>query len=136
MNFATRRAAQLFALLSTVLCLAAAQSHAALQGILLHGFADGPSDGSGPQYNSSVSTDGTSLYGVTFLGGITNRGVLFKINVNGSSYQVLHFFNGISFGPGNTDDGANPEGTPLLIGTTLYGTTTLGGTNGLGTVYK
>ena len=141
MHFATRRVVRFFVLCFVVLSAALAQSQAAPY-TLLHGFIDGPSDGSGPQFNSSVATDGTSLYGVTFNGGITNRGMLFKLNVNGSGYQVLHFFNGLSFidsllgGTGNTNDGVNPEGTPLLIGSTLYGTTTQGGTNFLGTVYK
>ncbi len=140
MRFTTRCVVRfvVFCLLSVVL----AQSRAASQYTLLHGFAGMPSDGSGPQYNSNLATDGTTLYGVTMSGGITNRGVLFKIGVNGSGYQVIHFFNGLGFidmltgGTGNTNDGVNPEGTPLLIGSTLYGTTSQGGTNGLGTAYK
>lgn len=141
MHFATHRIVRFFAVCVVLVCVALTQGLAA-QYTLLHGFAAGTSDGSGPQYNSSVATDGTSLYGVTLNGGITNRGVLFKLNINGSGYQVLHFFNGLSFidmllgGTGSTNDGVNPEGTPLLIGSTLYGTTTQGGTNGLGTVYK
>lgn len=142
MHFATRRIVRFFVLCFVVWSGALAQSRAAAQYTLLHAFAGGPNDGTGPLYNSSVSSDGTFLYGVTPNGGITNRGVLFKINVNGSGYQVLHFFNGLSFtdmllgGKGNTNDGVSPDGTPLLIGATLYGTTTQGGTNGLGTVYK
>ena len=141
MHFATRRVVR-FVVVCFLLLVALAQSRAASQYTLLHGFAGMPNDGSGPQYNANLATDGTTLYGVTLNGGITNRGVLFKIGVNGSGYQVMHYFNGLGFldmllgGTGNTNDGVNPEGTPLLIGSTLYGTTTQGGTNGLGTVYK
>lgn len=104
---------------------------------LLHGFAGAPSDGSGPQYNSNLATDGTVLYGVTFNGGTSSNGIVFKINASGSGYQILHNFSG-SFigGNGNANDGANPNGGPLLVGATLYGTTSFGGTNKLGTIYK
>jgi len=88
------------------------QSRAA-QYTLLHGFAGAPSDGNNPQFGT-LATDGTTLYGVTFNGGITNRGVVFKINVTGSGYQVLHSFSGLSsiaivLGEhGITNDGVNP----------------------------
>jgi uncharacterized repeat protein (TIGR02543 family) len=142
MRFATRRVVQFFVLCFALWSGAVVQSQAAGPYTLLHGFAGGPSDGAGPGFNCNLATDGTTLYGVTITGGITNRGVLFKIGVNGSGYQVMHYFNGLSFtdlllgGTGNTNDGVNPEGTPLLIGSTLYGATSQGGTNGLGTVYK
>jgi uncharacterized repeat protein (TIGR03803 family) len=133
----------LFRLIVVICLLAAIQSRAASQYALLHAFADMPTDGAGPQYNSSLATDGTFFYGVTLNGGtVTNKGVIFKMSVNGSGYQLLHSFNGLTFielllgGHGNTNDGVNPSGTPLLIGSTLYGVTQQGGTNGLGTAYK
>lgn len=142
MHFTTRPVVRFFVLCFVLLSVALAQSRAASPYTLLHGFAGAPSDGSGPQYNSNLATDGTFLYGVTMNGGTTNRGVLFKMNLSGSGYQVLHSFNGLSsiaiaLGEhGITNDGVNPEGTPLLIGSTLYGTTSQGGANLFGIAYK
>src|ERR1700712_1059794 len=127
MHFTARPAVRFFILGLVILSAALAQSRAASPYVLLHGFAGAPSDGANPQYNSNLATDGTFLYGVTMNGGTTNRGVVFKINVSGTGYQVLHSFNGLSpisvaLGEhGITNDGVNPHGTPLLIGSTLYG---------------
>ena len=100
---------------------------------LIHAFAGAPGDGNGPNF-SSLATDGTFLYGMTPSGGATNSGALFKVNTSGTVFQLLHSFNGQS--GGDTNDGANPYGTPLLIGSTLYGMTLTGGTNGAGTIFK
>jgi uncharacterized repeat protein (TIGR03803 family) len=135
MRFATQCTGRIIVLLSTVLLLFSAQSHAAAQYTLLHAFSGMPSDGANPQYGS-LATDGTVLYGLTLNGGTANNGALFKINVSGSGYQVLHSFAGLAFGTGSTNDGARPFGAPLLIGSTLYGTTIFGGTNGSGTLFK
>ncbi len=108
---------------------------------LLHGFAGGPADGAKPQFGS-LATDGTTLYGFTFNGGSADKGVLFKINPDGSGYEIVHFFAGLSFadvllgGSANTNDGAYPSGTPLLIGSTIYGMSQSGGTNGTGAIFK
>src|SRR5215468_1790920 len=58
-------------------------------------------------------------------------GAVFKTTADGSGYRVLH-----SFGDG-TEDGQLPEDA-LLEGADgfLYGTTSAGGTNGGGTVFK
>jgi uncharacterized repeat protein (TIGR03803 family) len=115
--------------------LAVTPSRAASQYTLLHGFAGGASDGSGPV--GSLATDGTMLYGFAPFGRSAGEGVLFKINSSGTGYQILHTFAGLSFfGGTDGNDGALPKGTPLLIGSTLYGTTAFGGTNGSGTVFK
>ncbi len=142
MRIATRHFCRLIAILCLVMSATETQTRAA-QYSLIHAFAGMPTDGAGPQYNATLATDGTFFYGVTLNGGTTtNKGVIFKLNVNGSGYQLLHSFNGLTLteyilgGHGNTNDGVNPEGTPLLIGSTLYGTTSSGGTNGTGTIYK
>ena len=135
MHFATRHAVRCFVLCFALWFGALEQSRAAAQYTLLHGFTGAPADGANPQF-SALATDGTMLYGVTFNGGITNKGTLFKINTNGSGYQILHSFTGLSLGSGNASDGANPNGTPLLIGSTLYGTTVFGGTNSGGTIFR
>jgi uncharacterized repeat protein (TIGR03803 family) len=134
MLFATRRVVPFVALLLLALFAAIAQSRAA-QYTLLHGFAGAPSDGTTPL--GSLASDGTMLYGFTSFGGGASEGVLFKIGTNGSGYQILHTFAGLSFfGGTDGNDGAIPKGTPLLIGSTLYGTTQFGGTNGNGTIFK
>lgn len=129
--------------ITAVICLiaATAQSHAAAQYTLLHGFAGAPSDGGNPLYGS-LATDGTVLYGFTQNGGVTNKGAVFKINASGSGFQVLHSFNGLNIAdillhnPGNLNDGEYIDGTPCLISSTIYGTTVYGGTNGQGVVFK
>lgn len=131
----------LFRFIVVTCLLTAAQSRAASQYTLLHGFAGAPSDGSGPLY-SSLATDGSMLYGVTQNGGANNKGTVFKISTTGSGYQMLHSFNGLNIAdiilgnPGNLNDGEAPNGTLCLVGGTLYGTTVDGGTNGQGVVYK
>src|SRR3954447_13566789 len=97
MHLAIRRIYCFIALFFAGVSGTVTQSQAA-QYTLLHGFAGMPTDGANPQFNSSLATDGTAFYGVTFNGGTTtNKGVLFKMNVNGSGYQLLHVFNGLSF---------------------------------------
>ena len=76
------------------------------------------------------ATNGT-LYGTTSAGGLANSGTVFRLNEDGSGYQVLHHFGG------GTNDGAAPQ-AGLVIGNdgALYGTTENGGTNSLGTIFK
>ena len=86
-------------------------------------------DGTRPEAGLVLS--GTTLYGTTAVGGISNRGTVFKLNIDGSGYTMLN-----SFGNSSGNDGALPEAGLMLSGTTLYGTTSQGGTNGCGTVFK
>jgi len=69
------------------------------------------------------------LYGMTYYGGASKLGMIFRIDVNGSGFQNLHSFAG-GFG-----DGKHPSGNFLLDGTTLYGVTAQGGTNDAGVVF-
>jgi uncharacterized repeat protein (TIGR03803 family) len=74
-----------------------------------------------------------NLYGVTGQGGTAGFGVIFEISTNSSTYTILH-----NFGDGSVaNDGKDPVG-PLVVGKdkNLYGTTTAGGSAGLGTVFK
>ena len=68
------------------------------------------------------------LYGTTFIGGISNKGTVFSIQQDGTSYTKLHDFLGA--------DGGGPY-APLIIATngSLYGTTYGGGTSNFGTVF-
>lgn len=87
----------------------------------------GAANGSFP-YNSLIY-DGTDLYGMTYKGGVNNYGVVFKIKPDGTGYSKLLDFAGIT-------NGGNPMGSFFFDGTFLYGTTLVGGTDSLGTIFK
>ena len=94
----------------------------------LHDFAGGHDDGATSDHGYVVQS-GHHLYGMTTNGGHHNDGVIFKLNIDDQSFQLLHRF-------GETHhDGKNPYGSLLLVGTKLYGTTANGGDNDLGTVF-
>jgi uncharacterized repeat protein (TIGR03803 family) len=62
---------------------------------------------------------------------IAGDGVIFALDTSDDSYNLLHTFGGTG-----TDDGAAPMGSLLLVGTTLYGTTSAGGQFNDGTVFS
>jgi uncharacterized repeat protein (TIGR03803 family) len=80
---------------------------------------------------------GTTLYGTTAQGGSHDQGTVFKINTDGSGYTVLYNFSAVvGTGSNSTSaDGAYPNGSLLLVGKTLYGTTIQGGNDDYGTVF-
>ena len=90
-------------------------------------FAGGVT-GAGP-WKTTLLYDGTFLYGVTELGGQNNAGVIFKIRPDGSTFTNLY-----DFAQGSL--GIFPAGSLMSIGDTLYGTTSMGGPNNLGAVFK
>lgn len=96
---------------------------------VLHSFTGGGGDGSNPYCDLMLS--GSTLYGTTAFGGSSNRGTIFKINIDGSGFNLLHSFSG------GSSDGQYPNSARLVLsGSTLYGTTPGGGSNACGTVYK
>ncbi len=95
---------------------------------ILHQFGATAGDGKNP--NASLTLVGSTLYGTTYSGG-TNLyyGTVFAINTGGSGYTILHSF-------AEYPDGAYPKASLTLVGSTLYGTTWIGGTgNDAGTVF-
>jgi len=102
--------------------------------VVLHYFTNTTGEGSEP-VGLSQGTDGM-LYGMTAYGGDFSGppgpgfGTVFKLSINGSGYQVLHKFST------NRDNGKFPEGQIISDGGILYGTTTDGGSNDLGTLFK
>jgi uncharacterized repeat protein (TIGR03803 family) len=102
---------------------------------ILHNFEGPPTDGRSP--SGSLAQDSTYLYGMTSQGGYApdytgGYGALFRVNKDGTNYTILH-----SFGDGSVvNDGLGPEVDLILSGSTLYGVTTAGGSNGGGTIFK
>jgi len=92
---------------------------------LLKNFTDAP-DGAYP--HAALTLSGSVLYGTTYGGGSLDRGTIFKMNTDGTGYNVLKNFTDI--------DGAYPYAELMLSGNSLYGTTSQGGSLGNGTVYK
>src|ERR1017187_6034536 len=80
---------------------------------------------------------GNTLYGTTFTGGSANNGSIFKMNTNGSGYSELHSFSAtVPSVFGTNSDGNRPQADLVTDGSTLYGTASLGGAAGNGTVFK
>ena len=120
---------------------------------LLHTFVatnyvaplDGPGDE--PAYTNvagalpaSLVASGTTLYGTTYWGGANGNGTVFRLQLDGSGFTVLHNFGATATnqnGAFTNNGGAHPiQMSGLkLSGNTLYGTTYHGGTAGNGTVF-
>lgn len=100
---------------------------------ILHSFGEFPYDGEQYQYllSGGVILSGTTLFGVTEIGGIYGYGTIFRIETDGSGYAILHSFDG--------NDGASPCASLALSGDTLYGFAHVGGiesTPGFGTIFR
>jgi len=89
-----------------------------------------PPDGANPMSPLLQASDG-ALYGLTYAGGSNNNaGTVFRINTNGTGYQILYCFEGTN-GDGRLPSGALVEGTNGAI----YGTTERGGASDEGTLF-
>ena len=91
----------------------------------IYSFSSG---GDGAYPAAGLLLSGSTLYGAASSGGANNDGTVFRINVDGTGFTTLHSFSGGS-------DGGFPKAGLVLSGDTLYGTTTLGGSAGHGTVF-
>jgi len=99
---------------------------------LLHVFPSSTGDGEQPQANLTLGNGGV-LYGTTVSGGAANRGIIFRLNPDGSGYTNLHSFAGASAdGDGSFTFASLCQG----FDGALYGTTQYGGSNDLGAVFK
>ena len=100
--------------------------------LTLHSFpaltAETNAEGAVPY--ASLTPAGDLLYGVATVGGKYGEGTLFAVNTRSNTLAILHSFANV------TTDGCEPFGGLLLSGGTLYGTTTVGGANGAGTVFS
>jgi uncharacterized repeat protein (TIGR03803 family) len=93
---------------------------------VLHSFAT--TEGYAAYGGVTLGTDG-NFYGTTFSGGTGNDGTIFKITSTGTLTTLYNFTGGT--------DGKNPYAPPVQgVDGSFYGTTSLGGSNSFGTVYK
>ncbi len=88
--------------------------------------------GDGYKPGAGLVLSGNFLFGTTQQGGVSSRGTfdrgtVFKINTNGSGYQIIHAFSGY-------EDGEVPQTELTLIGSTLYGITSYSQFGGAGPV--
>jgi uncharacterized repeat protein (TIGR03803 family) len=99
---------------------------------VLYSFAGGTNDGSYPQAGLVMDASG-NLYGTTSTGGASGNGTVFELVAgNGGTWSEKLLY---SFGTGT--DGAAPVGRVALDSAgNLYGTTSAGGANSLGTVFQ
>lgn len=97
---------------------------------VLYGFGSASGDGILPWAGLTLDSKG-NLYGTTDAGGANGRGTVFKISPKGTETVIY------SFGP--APDGNSPnEGDGVILDPAgnLYGTTSSGGSFGLGTAFK
>ena len=100
---------------------------------IIHDFSSQSADegGSGPAGNVMEASDG-KLYGVTTAQGARGGGTIFRLNRDGTNFEVLH-----AFGREDHSDGQTPQ-DKLIEGADgkLYGVTQYGGSFEAGTVYR
>jgi len=92
---------------------------------VLYSFAGG-TDGADPAFGCLINLRGT-LYGMTYAGGTSNDGTIYKVTTSGVHTVLYSFAGGI--------DGANPYTGLTNVNGTLFGTTYQGGTGGFGTIF-
>jgi len=109
---------------------------------VLHTFQGAPADGAYPWAGVIVGVGAIvsgyhrgadyMLFGTTAGGGAhQNGGTVFSFDLETNAYSTLYSFCGVS----NCGDGGSPTGV-IIVGSRLYGATSYGGTNNLGTVFS
>jgi len=94
------------------------------------------SDGANP--HAKLIQSGDTFYGTTEHGGSSGNGTVFAINADGTGFMNLHSFAAgayASSGLYTNSDGINPSAELVLLGDSLYGTASAGGSSGNGTVF-
>jgi uncharacterized repeat protein (TIGR03803 family) len=126
MNFGyLQRLAQFSRATCTALCI----SLPAAAAPSLTTLASLPSSGDGAGPAGSLLEIGGTAYGITPFGGAYGYGAVFAYDLTTSTEAVMYSFKGGS-------DGGTPEGGLIELGGTLYGVTSAGGANGLGTIFS
>jgi uncharacterized repeat protein (TIGR03803 family) len=86
--------------------------------------------GQGPRGALLTGDDG-SLYGTTQFGGGASNGVIYKLNLDGTGFRLLH-----QFGIGPFDGESAPDGLAKGSDGVLYGVTREGGNSNRGTIFR
>ena len=97
----------------------------------LHAFSQ--TDGNGKLPESGLFARGNTLYGTTLGNGSSLTGTVYAMNTDGSSFTLLHPFPSVN--NSTNTDGSQPFGGVVMVSNVLYGTTSVGGANGVGTLY-
>ena len=97
---------------------------------ILHSFEGGAPDGAAPGGGALIQATDGNFYGTTFLGGLDDRGTVFKMTQQGT-LVVLHAFAG-----GPTDGAYSVAALVEALGGNFYGTTLSGGSGGDGTIFE
>lgn len=94
-------------------------------------------DGAYPEAELAEGSDGY-LYGTTRSGGARGTGTIFRVSRDGTDFKLLHSFTAnTAVGETKNEDGAAPLGQLLQAANGFfYGTTSTGGINGQGTVFR
>ena len=96
---------------------------------IIHAFSSLGGEGRNPYAGVVEGSDG-NLYGTTLNGGADLRGLIYRIDVDGSDYQILFSF------PNKGLAGRGPYAGLILEGDDVfYGTTTGEGAGGAGAVF-
>jgi|GEM_PF-2712058 len=118
MNGMLKRTSTLLAPVIVLLWIAAAAPLNA-QTTMLHSFEYATTNGANPQ--GDVLIVGDTLYGMTYYGGSAGYGTIFRVDTDGTDFEILHDFDQVA---GN---GCLPYGSLVTDGTALYGMTFQGG---------
>ena len=87
-------------------------------------------EGSGSLTLKLLAGNNGLLYGMSFTGGTSNKGIIFKYNPTTNVYSKTLDFGGAS-------NGRNPKGSLIqVVDGTIYGMTNLGGVNDLGVIFQ
>ena len=96
---------------------------------VVHSFARGATDGEYSEGSIIQASDG-NLYGMTFQGGASNYGTIFKCTISGTLTELHSFIGGVT-------DGMYPEGKLMQASDgNLYGMAVAGGSSNDGIIFK
>jgi uncharacterized repeat protein (TIGR03803 family) len=102
---------------------------------VLHEFGPLGVNADGADAGALILGQDGNLYGVTMWGGTANTGTLFRISPDGD-FAVIYAFAGMDPDSKVNADGALPASILQAADGTLYGSTSEGGPNGTGTVFR